>query len=59
MSINELKAVYVGKELPSINDDILSEADLFAKEHNCSPDEALMFILDMMIEHPFEDENND
>ena len=54
MSISELKAVYVGKELPIITDEILSEADTFAKEHNCSSDEALMFILDMMIEKPFE-----
>ena len=55
MSINELKAVYIGKELPVITDEILSEADAFAREHNCSPDEALMFILDMMIEKPFEE----
>ncbi len=54
MSISELKAVYAGKELPVISDEILAEADAFAKEHSCSQDEALMFILDMMIEKPFE-----
>ena len=53
MSINELKSVYVGKELPVINEEMQNEAESFAKEHGCSLDEALMFILDMMIEKPF------
>ena len=59
MSINELKIIYAGKELPLINDKILAEAKVFAEKHNCSQDEALMFMLDMMIEQPFGGEPND
>ena len=53
MSITELKMVYDGKELPVIDDEILAHANMLAQEHNCSEDEALMYILDMMIEKPF------
>ena len=59
MSITELKVIYAGKEMPIIDDAILTEASVFAQAHDCSQDEALMFILDMMIEQPFEDKNND
>ena len=53
MSISELQAVYNGKELPEISDRILLEATDFASANNCSVEDALLYILDMMIEKPF------
>lgn len=55
MSNAEINAIYSGKEIPIINDAILAEANAFAISHNCTLDEALLYILDMMVEKPFEE----
>jgi hypothetical protein len=53
MSFVELKNIYGEKSIPDINDAILAEASAFAIDNNCTLDDALLYILDMMIEKPF------
>ena len=53
MSFVELKSIYGEKSIPDINDAILAEASAFAIDNNCTLDDALLYILDMMIEKPF------
>lgn len=49
-----LKQIYGNKNLPDIDDALLHEAHLLAKNENISEDDALLYILDMIVEKPFE-----
>lgn len=49
-----LEQIYGNKKLPNIDSILLNEAHQLAKKENISDDDALLYILDMMIEKPFE-----
>lgn len=53
MSMGELSRIYGEKSLPPIDDTLLDEASACAAANNCSVEEALLYILDMIVERPF------
>lgn len=53
MLMDELKRVYGEKSLPQITSGLLEEASTCAAANNCSVEEALLYILDMIVERPF------